>query len=75
MHLTKPMGGGENNILIDFGNKLELLVCMCLGKGLMSHLVSSFYSLASRCFKFGEQTIIIIILSFVVGLKGIISKF
>jgi hypothetical protein len=74
MYLTKPMGGGKNNILIDFGNKLELLVCMCLGKGPVSYLVSSFYSSASRCPKLGEQAIIIIIPSFVVGFKGIISK-
>ncbi len=69
------MGGGEVNILINFGNKLELLVCMCLGKGPMSHAVSSFYSSTSRCSKLGEQATIIIIPSFVVGLKGIISKF
>ncbi len=74
MYLTKPIGGGKDNILIDFGNKLELLVYMCLGKGHVSYLVSSFYSLASRCSKLGEQAIIIIIPSFVVGFKGLISK-
>jgi hypothetical protein len=74
MYLTEPMGGGKDNILIDFGNKPELLVHMCLGKGPMSYLVSSFYSSANRCSKLGEQAIIIIIPSFVVGFKGTISK-
>ncbi len=74
MYLTKPLGGGKDNISIDFGNKFELLVCMFLGKGLVSYLVSSFYSSTSRCSKLGEQAIIIVILSFDVGFKGTISK-